>query len=249
MRLDDPTSLSMLCHLNSEPWLNDEAYRSAPLQESRVPKHYLGYVPLPAAPHTSLMPLMKARLSTRAFRPELVPLATVTGLLTAAYGVVAIQREGGRSDVPVQRSIPSAGGLYPLEIFAFLRRIDGLEDGIYHYDPMGHGLRQMSGGDPFAGLEEVFYTHPFIREANGIVVFAAVFERMQKKYGPRGYRYVLLEAGHGAQNLCLSASELGVATLCMGGFIDSSLNAVLDLDASREGAVYTVAFGMAAKTL
>ena len=59
---------------------------------------------------------------------------------------------------------------------------------------------------------------------------AAVFGRNQKKYGPRGYRYTLLEAGHSAQNVCLRAIELGLGTLCMGGFEDSRLNRVLGLE-------------------
>ena len=89
----------------------------------------------------------------------------------------------------------------------------------------------------------MFYTYPFIRDANLIVAIAAVFNRTQKKYGPRGYRYILIESGHVGQNVCLRASELGLATLCMGGFVDSELNALLGLAPTREGVVYTVAVG------
>jgi SagB-type dehydrogenase family enzyme len=245
MRLDDSTSLSLLFHLNSEPWLNDEAYKSgAPVQESRVPKRALGYVPLPQVAASPLTELNRGRCSTRVFRREQLPLEAVTALLAAAYGISSIDRSGAEG-MPVRRSIPSAGGLYPLEIHAFLRRIDGLDDGVYHYDVTGHGLRRMSSGDPFPSLEHVFYTYPFMIDANGVLAMTAVFSRMQKKYGPRGYRYILLEAGHCGQNVCLRAVELGFATLCMGGFVDSSLNAVLELDPTKEGVVYAVAFGRA----
>ena len=85
-----------------------------------------------------------------------------------------------------------------------------------------------------------------MRDANLVIVLAAVFTRSQKKYGPRGYRYTLLEAGHAGQNICLRAAELGLSTLCMGGFVDSALNALIGLDVPREGAVYTLAAGYAA---
>jgi len=72
---------------------------------------------------------------------------------------------------------------------------------------------------------------------------AAVFLRTQVKYGPRGYRYILLEAGHVAQNICLRGMELGLESLCMGGFLDSALNELVGLRAKEEGVVYTVAAG------
>ena len=70
-----------------------------------------------------------------------------------------------------------------------------------------------------------------------------MFGRSQKKYGTRGYRYVLLEAGHSAQNVCLRAAELGLGSLCMGGFEDARLNRMLGLEPAREGVVYAVAVG------
>jgi len=76
-----------------------------------------------------------------------------------------------------------------------------------------------------------------------VIVMAAVFLRTQAKYGPRGYRYILLEAGHVGQNICLRAMELGLESLCMGGFLDSALNNLLALKPKEEGVVYTVAAG------
>ena len=82
-----------------------------------------------------------------------------------------------------------------------------------------------------------------MRNVNVIVFLAAVFCRSQKKYGPRGYRYILLEAGHVAQTLCLGATERGLGTLCMGGFRDARLNRWLGLDGIDEAVVYSVAIG------
>ena len=92
-------------------------------------------------------------------------------------------------------------------------------------------------------MEPMFYTYPFMRDANLVLAMSATFLRTQKKYGPRGYRYMLLEAGHVVQNLSLRAIELGLTTLCMGGFVDSLLNELIGLQPRKEGVIYTVAAG------
>jgi SagB-type dehydrogenase family enzyme len=112
-----------------------------------------------------------------------------------------------------------------------------------YYDALGHSAQLISRGNLFSALEPIFYTYPFFRDANLVICMAAVCERTQKKYGPRGYRYILLEAGHSGQNICLRASEMGLSTLCMGGFVDSRINALLNLDQRQEGIVYSVAAG------
>jgi SagB-type dehydrogenase family enzyme len=244
--LDDPTSLSLLFHLNSEPWLNDAAYRSAPgPQEFKRHDAVLSEVALPSSPRTALTQLIQRRQSCREFVRRAMPVAHLASLLNDAYGVATPDAHGERGQL-MRRAVPSAGGMFPLELYVLLRRVEGLEDGLYHYDVIGHTAQLMRRGDLFPAVEPVFYTFPFIREANLIIAVAAVFLRTQQKYGPRGYRYILLEAGHLGQNVCLKASELGLATLCMGGFIDSQLNAVLQLSPQREGVVYTIAAGYAA---
>ena len=241
--LDDPTSLSRLYHLNSEPWLNDDAYRStAANQETKRLDDVLATVELPAAAPTEVSQLIARRESVRAYVRARLSLDMVSTLLANTYGIVDAMAPAEPAPF-LRRAVPSAGGLYPLEVFLFARDVDGMADGTYHYEVIGHQLELMKPGDPFASLEPMLYTHTFVTGANLIVAFGAVFGRSQKKYGPRGYRYILLEAGHAAQNLCMTATSLGLATLCMGGFIDSLLNAHLGLDEPEEGIVYTVAVG------
>jgi SagB-type dehydrogenase family enzyme len=84
-------------------------------------------------------------------------------------------------------------------------------------------------------VEQAMFSPEFTANANMLVMLAATFTTTQNKYGPRGYRYMLIEAGHAAQNLCLAAAELGCATLCLGGFEDDLLNRVLGLHALEEG--------------
>jgi SagB-type dehydrogenase family enzyme len=88
----------------------------------------------------------------------------------------------------------------------------------------------------------------FAAGANGIVLIAADFGPTLAKYGPRGYRYLLLEAGHVGQNLCLAATERELGSLCVGGFSDTSVNALLGIDGCRQGVLYAVALGHRAES-
>jgi SagB-type dehydrogenase family enzyme len=87
----------------------------------------------------------------------------------------------------------------------------------------------------------------FLENANVLFMFSAVFHRTLKKYGARGYRYILLEAGHAAQNVCLLAAEEGLGALCAGGFIDSKLNRFLEFDGRTESVLYCVGVGYEAQ--
>jgi SagB-type dehydrogenase family enzyme len=245
IRFEDPTTLSLLFHLNSEPWLNDEAYRSAAYHQEFKDVASEGRVALPSTPESGLARLLRERRSCRAYRAQTMPLTAVAALASAAYGAVEVTELPDRTSF-LRRSVPSAGGLFPLEIFVFAQRVEGLPDGLHHYDVRGHELRTVRRGNLIPDLEPVLYTYPFIRNANLIFALSAVFHRTQKKYGPRGYRYVLLEAGHVAQNVCLAAAEQDLSTLCMGGFVDSRFNRMLGLEPTLEGVVYTVAAGYAA---
>jgi SagB-type dehydrogenase family enzyme len=239
-RLDDPTSLSLLFHLNSEPWLNDTAYESAGRQESlRGERPAIG---LPPPGESALTALLRARRSCRAFAPRAMPLDAVAALAAAAQGVIEVAAVGDGHTM-VRRAAPSAGGLYPLELHAALRRVDGLADGIYAYDPLGHALEELRRGELEPELAAALYAWPFVIGANVLFALVARFEQTQKKYGPRGYRYILLEAGHAVENVCLRAAELGLATLCIGGFVDTGVNRLLSLSPTEAGVVYMVAAG------
>jgi SagB-type dehydrogenase family enzyme len=243
---EDDTTLSLLYHLNSEPWRNDDAYKSANYhQEFKEIECSAERTSLPPVPESSLSGLIRRRRSCRAYLPRPMPLSAVSALAAAAYGIVENASLEGVG-IFLRRSVPSAGGLFPLELFVFLQRVEGLSDGLYHYDVRGHSLEPLRG-DPIADLAPFLYPYPFVRDANLVFALAAVFGRNQKKYGPRGYRYTLLEAGHVAQNICLRAVELGLGTLCMGGFEDSRLNRMLGLEPHREGVVYAVAAGFDAQ--
>jgi len=245
IRFEDPTTLSLLFHLNSEPWLNDDAYRgTAYHQEFKEIEAPEGRLALPAAPASALMHTLRRRRSCRAYDPRArLPLASLSALVLAAYGIVRVAPLEGVSSF-LRRTVPSAGGLFPLELFLFTQRVQDVADGLYHYDVRAHGLTAVRTGELFSSLEPALYAFPFVRDANVLFAFAAMFSRTQRKYGPRGYRYILLEAGHAAQNLTIAATECGLGSLCIGGFVDSALNRAIGLEPSAEGVVYAIAAGI-----
>ena len=241
--LKDGETLSRLFHLNSEPWSNAEAYREAQDYEvdyKQIPGSRR--INLPEPEDTALLKLLRTRTSCREYRLARLSLGAFSTILKCAYGITRttpIAKIGNG----FFRTVPSAGGLFPLEIYVLAREVESLPDGIYHYDPRRQALELFRQGTWFAELDDIMITAPFVREANLIFFLSAVFNRSQKKYGPRGYRYILFEAGHVAQNLCLVAAEFNLGSLCMGGFYDSRLNKFMEFDGLTEAVIYSVAAG------
>lgn len=195
---------------------------------------------LPAALGT----VLRTRRSARNFRLRPLALSRVARLLHASYGVRG--HRGGETSQSYDRPCPSAGGLYPLELYVAARRVRGLRDGLYHYDARAHQLELRHGRPVHAELAATFPGEDIwstVRDANLVVVMTAMFDRTTWKYGERGYRYVWLEAGHLGQNLYLAATALRLGAVSLGAFFDEELNRVLGLPAGEEEAIYVVCVG------
>ncbi len=240
---EEITALSLLYHINSEPWQNIEAYQGAGYEAEYKSMAGEGNVwGLPPPQATPLLQLLRARESCRQFQQQTMSQATLSTLLAGSYGMARIsQLPDGLT--ALFRTVPSAGALYPLELYLIVDNVDGMPDGLHHYNVREHSLEFIKDKAEAAALRGALLTEPFIVNANLVFFLAAVFKRTQKKYGPRGYRYILLEAGHVAQNICMLAVEQGLGSLCMGGFFDSKLNHLLGLSGDQEAVVYSIAVG------
>ena len=181
----------------------------------------------------SLEKAIEARRSVREFTGEPLSLDELGQLLWAAQGITSPQGA---------RAAPSAGGTYPLEIYVAVGRVSGLEPGAYHYQPVEHVLLPVATGDVRARLAEASLDQSWVSDAAADVVIAAVYSRTTKKYGERGVRYVHLEAGHAAQNLCLQATALGLGAVTVGAFSDGDVSTVMHL-AGDEEPLYVVPVG------
>ncbi len=202
-------------------------------------------LPPPRRPEMPLWQAIALRRSRRDFGPKPLLAEEVAALLYAGYGVTTtLQAPEGRSSLSL-RAVPSGGALYPLEVFAAVLRVEGLEPGLYHFDPLAPALEELRhglGGDEVAALS----TYPEIAGRCAVLlVIAAIFGRTRFKYGLRGYRFALLEAGHLAQNVVLAATALGLDAVPLGGFYDRQTDELLGLDGVNESALYTIALGRA----
>ena len=172
----------------------------------------------------SLEGALAARRSVRSFAAKSLPLSSVAQLLWAAQG---------RTHPSGLRAAPSAGALYPLELYLVAGAVSELEAGIYRYEPDRHQLERLRPGDPRSQAARAAVGQDWIADAPAILVLAAVYARTERKYGERAPRYVHMEVGHAAQNVYLQAMALGLGTTMVGAFDDEALSRVLGLPANE----------------
>jgi len=178
------------------------------------------FVALPSPSTTGTMSLeqtLRTRRSVREFAPR--PLATVdlSQLLWAAQGITT--RDG-------RRTAPSAGALYPIELYVVAGDVSGLAAGVYRYDPHRHRLESMVAGDRRAALARAALQQDSVARAPAAIVIGAVYARTSAKYGRRAERYCAIEAGCVAQNVALEAVARGLGTVVIGAFDDAGVRDV-----------------------
>jgi SagB-type dehydrogenase family enzyme len=169
---------------------------------------------------------LRHRRSRRSYADEPLTLAEASQLLWAAQGVTD-RADGGRT-------APSAGALYPLEVYLAAGEVTGLEAGIYRYRPASHTLTRVAAGDRRDAIAGAAGRQGWVRRAPAVIVIAAVPRRTAVKYGSRAERYVHMEVGAAAENVYLQAEALGLATVFVGAFDDRALHAAAHLGDGEE---------------
>ena len=164
---------------------------------------------------------LSRRRSIRDYKEDSLSLEEISQLLWSAQGVTA--KWGGRT-------APSAGALYPLEIYIVVGTVKGLKRGLYHYDPQKHGISQKKEGDLREKLTEASLGQDEILRAPATLVITAVYERTMKKYHERGIQYVHMEVGSAGENIYLQAESLGLGTVFIGAFEDEEVKKVLGIE-------------------
>jgi SagB-type dehydrogenase family enzyme len=189
----------------------------------------------------SLEDAITNRVTAQGMEPGLISLEQLAALLFYSYGVTRDNHEG-IFPRPF-RTVPSGGALYPLELFFHSSRISGLQPGLYHYNAAENNLRFLRSGDDSHKIGEAMAQPQIPNNASLVIFITAMFERTVFKYGDRGYRFVLLEAGHVAQNINLVATGLDLGVINLGGYRDRSIDDLLGLDGLAHSTVYMVAVG------
>lgn len=208
-------------------------------------------LPRPVIPECLFGDLLRARRSVRKFARTPLGLSSVGSLLFGAIGETGRMEVGSSEEEPVTvslRSIPSGGGLHPTAIFATILQEGELARGVYHYDVPEHSLELVKalGEEESERLLGALPMHPYVVDlshASAIFFICSKFWRSRAKYGPRGYRHCLLEAGAASQNMGLTAVALGLGHLVLGGFYDDEVNDFLEIDGIDHAVIIAVAVG------
>jgi SagB-type dehydrogenase family enzyme len=180
---------------------------------------------------------LKKRRSVRNYSSEALSIAHLSQLLFAAQGIT-----GEIYGRPL-RTAPSAGALYPFEIYLIINHVEGLSPGIYHYNVLKHELELLKTGNFRSKIIDAGIKQEMLGDADATFVLSAVFDRVCSKYGERGYRYVYIEAGHISQNIFLQAVSLGLGSVSVGAFLDEKVNKIIGVDGIDEAAIYLHAVG------
>lgn len=241
---EDPCPATSVYHDHSRLFHGSAPHLTA--DEARELACDVDYKSYPQAPRvplarawldTELGRTLAARRSVRRFGTQAVPQAFLATCLGAGCGVT----EPG--DTPPRRAIPSAGALYPVEVYAAVFDVEGVDPGLYHYEVLGHVLERLRA---VQGPEEIW---PLLgRTLQGVrpglaLLLTARLDRARQKYTERAYRFALLECGHLAQNVSLLATAAGLASVPVGGFVDDEMNRFLGVDGRQELGLYLVLIG------
>lgn len=201
----------------------------------RLPKILLDDDPF----KTDFFDVLKKRKSQRNFSSVPITKKEISLLLKYSCGNIGPSKNGRE-----RRAQPSGGARFPLEVYPLIfRSSEDLLSGVYHYGVKNHSLDVLEKKDFSATDISTFFTYPWMKDASLAFVITAVFQRNQNKYGERGYRYILHEAGHIAQNMYLIAAALNLKCCALGGTWDENLEKLIDIDGVTESVVYAIAVG------
>lgn len=199
--------------------------------------------PRPRVPRRVERAIWKRR-TRRTFTGKGISTSRLGRVLRCAYGVTG-RTNADSTPLPATdlRACPSAGALYPLEVYPVVLRSGDLPAGVYHYNVPGHALERLADGDFRRQIEANLLGAELVTGADAALLISGVLARALAKYGERGYRFMLIEVGHLAQNVALACEALGLGSVCIGGFYEDALAELLGTDRRQEPVQYVLLLG------
>lgn len=222
--------------------INDEVNKLTAWGRKSYPKHYKR-IKLASANYScgySVEEVVLRRRSRRKFSNSSVSIQKLSNILYYSYGITGKLE---KADL-LLRAVPSEGGLYTIDIYISVNRVEGLERGIYYYDPFEHEIVLVNHNDLTSISKELSGCAEMLDTAAFTFVLGANFWRNQWKYYERGYRAILIDCGHVAQNLHMLSTAYELASCCLMDFVDDELNKLLELDGIVEHSLYLIAVGV-----
>lgn len=184
-----------------------------------------------------IIPLLQNRRSLRKYSPHPATIHELAFMLWASQGITA---QAGKY---LFRTSPSGGALYPIETYLSVHFVDGVESGLYHFDPELFQLERLTEQSMCDDIAQACLNQKFVGASAVTFIWSAVFHRNMNKYGDRGLRYILLDAGHICQNVLMAAESVGCGGCPVAAFFDDELNSILDIDGQQESVLYLASIG------
>jgi SagB-type dehydrogenase family enzyme len=216
-----------------DPVVDDSALRGVhkALEGRGLPVDKEAVMRLPQPDVIGSVPLektIKSRRTIRSFASRGITLKDLSQILWAAQGII---EEGG-----FRRSVPSGGALYPIDVYAVVGEsgVDEIESGVYRYEPGTHEIALVKEGDLRRELAKAALGQMWMAGAPVNLIITAEYSRSASKYGERGVRYSMIEAGHAGQNIFLEAEALGLGAGIVGAFNDREVVWVAKLRSGHE---------------
>lgn len=177
-------------------------------------------------------PLTNNRRSVRSYLEGYkISLFELFQILYYSYGINRKQKLQGEDLIMNYRFVPSAGGLYPLEIYVLLFS-SHIDSGLYHYNVKNNGLSLIKKENYLKKIGTMVHTEPYVNVKNscGVIFVTSVIERQMIKYGERSYRFMLQEVGHVSQMISLNCERIGLGSCITGGYLDDEINKLIGID-------------------
>lgn len=171
--------------------------------------------------NTSIEEALLKRRSVRYYSSKQLNLTELSQILWSAQGIT--------DKISGLRTAPSAGALYPLEIYVVVANVKSLEPGLYKYNPNSHIIARILKGDIRDEISNSSLKQESITISSAIIIITAIYDKTSVKYGKRAERYVHMEVGHTGQNIYLQCTSIGLGTVMIGAFNDDALKRVLNL--------------------
>jgi len=219
----------------------EELVATAPLRIQRSAGRRIHVEHAPTLDVT-LEKVLAERSSSRDFDGP-ITVAELWKLCFVATGLrETVSSESGRR---LQRHAPNSGGLGSVEAFPIVMSVEGLPEGIYHFDSVSHEFVEIETGDFRRWLnEDVVFQEEFSRASVAIVLVGS-FENLREKYGLRGYRLALIDVGHVSENIYLVSTALGLSVCATTGFVDDEVDEALRIDGVDRASLVLIMVGRA----
>lgn len=188
---------------------------------------------------SKLAGFLRSRRSVRSYSRYAINTEQLSYLLFGAFGLIRV----GSSIDQSRRPYPSAGARYPIEVYVIVNKCKDLPCGLYHYNVIENSLEVLQLNDLANKILASTGNESWIKDSPVVVILTGILGRVSIKYGDRGYRYMLIETGCMAQNISILSKEIGFGSCLIGGYIDSQISQLLDIDEQKEYPLCLITIG------